>query len=217
LARPTLQVDLYFPGERALTRHPPRVWEQIRRRLIRIGVGLHPGHRALIPAGFACDRITSEPVGWSTGQQPACADAVLWTIGQVQPNTGWLPTEMLDEDEFVRVTPQLQVPGYPGVFAIGDVAATDPLRTSARNRADRLLAHNIRASLVGGPLRTYRSPKYRWGSVLGVQSDGLEVFAPAGHAFHFPAWSIDRLLRPWIIKRGIYRGVRENNPLHSHG
>ena len=98
------------------------------------------------------------------------------------------------------------------MFAIGDVAATDPLRASARARADGMLAHNIRAELEGGTLKSYKPPKRRWGSVLGIQTDGLEVFAPNGSAYRFPAWSIDRVLMPWIVRRGIYGGVRENRP-----
>lgn len=205
---PDKSVALYFPGERALPAHHPRAWKTVRRRLIEHGVTLHPGHRAEIPAGFGFDRITDEPVQWTTGQPSATADAILWAIGKVQPNTGWLPSAMLDDNGFVRVQPDLRVPGHPGVFAIGDVAATDPLRSSARNRADKLLAHNVTASLAGTPLRTYTAPTRRWGSVLGVQPDGLEVFAPSGHAFRFPGWSIDRVLQPWIVRRGIYRGVR---------
>jgi NADH dehydrogenase FAD-containing subunit len=137
---PSKRVDLYFPGARALLQHHPRAWERVERRLTEAGVVLHPRHRAVIPAGFACDQITSEPVHWSTGQPPASADAVLWAIGRVRPNTDWLPAELLDEQGFVRVSPDLRVPGHPAVFALGDVAATDPLRTSARNRADGLLA-----------------------------------------------------------------------------
>ncbi|MGV0644224.1 FAD-dependent oxidoreductase [Mycolicibacterium sp. XJ879] len=208
---PYKRVSLYFPGQQALTQHHPRVWQRIRRRLTEAGVNLNPGHRAVVPDGFCCDDITTGPVHWSTGQPPAAADAVLWTIGRVTPNTGWLPTEILDEHRFVRVTPQLTVLGHPDVFAIGDVAATDPLRSSARNRADGLLAHNIRAALTGGRPRAFRPAARRWGSVLGVQADGLEVFTPKGQAFRFPAWSIDRLLQPWIVRRGIYRGVRENS------
>ncbi|WP_343598855.1 FAD-dependent oxidoreductase [Mycobacterium sp.] len=209
---PDKRVDLFFPGERALPSHHPRIWRRVRRRLLDAGVGLHPGHRAVVPDGFGCDEITGGPVHWSTGEPPSSAEAVLWAIGRVRPNTDWLPEELLDEHGFVRVTPQLRVPGQRGVFAVGDVAATDPLRSSARNRADGLLAHNIRAEFAGRPLRSYRAPERRWGSVLGVQPDGLEVFAPSGHGFRFPAWSIDRVLQPWIVRRGIYRGVRANDP-----
>lgn len=207
---PNKRVDLYYPGERALPAHHPRIWGRIRRRLTDLGVGLHDGHRAIVPHGFACDEITDAPVHWSTGQTPASADAVLWAIGRVTPNTDWLPPEVLDADGFVRVGPDLRVPGHAGVFAVGDVAATDPLRSSARNRADGLVAHNVQAEFDGEPLRTYRAPARRWGSVLGAQSDGLEVFAPNGRALRFPAWSIDRILQPIIVRKGIYKGVRED-------
>jgi NADH dehydrogenase FAD-containing subunit len=210
-AWPGTRVTLCFPGERALTEHHPRTWQQVRRRLLDGGVELRPGHRAVIPDGFGCDRITDEPVQWSTGQLPTTADAVLWAIGRVRPNTDWLPADLLDERGFVRVTPELRVPRHPGIFAVGDVAATDPLRSSARNRADKLVAHNVLAEFDGRPLRRYRPPGRRWGSVLGVQRDGLQVFAPNGRAFRFPAWSVDRVLQPWIVRRGIYRGVRPNS------
>lgn len=210
---PGTRVDLYFPQDRPLLEHHPRTWEHLRRRLIRLGVGLHPGHRAQVPAGFALDAITSGEVHWSTGQPPVRADAVLWTIGRVRPNTDWLPADLLDEDGFVRVTQELRVPGHRGVFAIGDVAATDPLRSSARNRADAVLAHNILAEPTGRPMRSYKPPRRRWGSVIGIQSDGVEVFAPNGRPFRIPAWPVQRVLMPIIVRRGIYRGVRTNQPL----
>jgi apoptosis-inducing factor 2 len=206
---PGKRVDLYYPGEKPLPAHHPRIWRRIHRTLTDLGVGLHGGHRAKVPDGFDCDEITAGPVEWSTGQPAASADAVLWAIGRVRPNTGWLPAELLDEHGFVRVDPDLRVPGHPGVFAVGDVAATDPLRSSARNRADGLLARNVRAEFDGKPLRAYRAPRNRWGSVLGPQPDGLEVFAPNGRAFTFPAWSIDRILQPLIVRKGIYKGVRD--------
>ena len=212
---PQIRVDLFFPGDRALAGHHPRTWERVRRRLVEAGVGLHPGHRADLPEGFTGDTLTAGTVQWSTGQPDASADLVLWAIGRVRPNTGWLPAEVLDEHGFVRVTPQLQVPGHPEVFAIGDVAATDPLRSSARNRADGLLAHNVRAWFAGKPLRSYRPPTRRWGSVLGIQPDGLEVFAPNGRAFRFPAWTFERVLMPWIVRWGIYRGIRAARPAES--
>ena len=210
---PDKRVDLYFPHDRPLLEHHPRTWEHLQRRLIRLGVGLHPDHRAEVPDGFECDAITDGEVRWSGGQPPARADAVLWAIGRVRPNTEWLPRDLLDQDGFVVVTPELRVPGYRGVFAIGDVAATDPLRSSARNRADGVLAHNILAEPDGRPLRSYRPPRRRWGSVIGIQPDGVEVFAPGGRPFRIPAWPTRRVLMPWIVRRGIYRGVRTNQPL----
>lgn len=208
LTWPDKQVALHFPGERALPQHHHRVWRTVAGRLEALGVTLHPGHRAVVPDGFACDAITDAPVAWSTGQPPTSADAVLWAIGRVTPNTSWLPDELLDEQGFVHVDPDLSVPGHPGLFALGDVAATDPLRSSARNRADTLLAANIRSHLAGRALKTYRAPGRRWGSVLGFQPDGLQVFAPSGQAFRFPAWTIRSVLQPLIVRRGIYGGVR---------
>ena len=89
---PDKRIDLYFPGQRA-------IWFSIIRArgsryaaaCVDLGVGLHPEHRAVVPDGFACDEITHEPVHWSTGQHPVEADAVVWAIGKVRPNTDWLP------------------------------------------------------------------------------------------------------------------------------
>ncbi|MFJ9314812.1 FAD-dependent oxidoreductase [Pimelobacter simplex] len=206
---PALRVTLAFPGERALPQHHPRTWAYVRRRLLAAGVELRPGHRAVVPEGFDCDRITAGPVAWSSGPEPLSADAVLWAIGRVRPNTGWLPADLLDEHGFVRVGPDLRVAGLPDAFAVGDVAATDPLRSSARNRADKLVAANVRAHLAGRTLGEFRPARRRWGSVLGVEDDGLRVFTPAGRPFRFPAWTVGAVLQPWIVRRGIYRGIRD--------
>ncbi len=209
---PDKRIDLYFPGERALLGYHPRIWQQIRGRLEALGVGVHAGHRAAIEDGFAGDEITSGAVQWTTGQPPAAADAVLWAVGRVQPNTEWLPAELLDEHGFVRVTPELQSPRHRDVFAAGDVAATDPLRSSARNRGDALVAKNIRATFDGRPLSRYKAPGRRWGSLLGIQRNGLEVFLPTGQRFRLPSWSVQRIVMPLIVRRGMYGGVRENTP-----
>ncbi|GAA1905777.1 FAD-dependent oxidoreductase [Williamsia serinedens] len=205
---PAARVDLYFPGERPLRDHHPRTWSTVQRRLEDLGVGLHPGHRAGVPPNADRAGVGPGVVEWTTGQPGVAADAIVWAIGRAVPHTGWLPETVLDEDGFVRVDPTLRVPGLPHTFAVGDVAATDPLRGSARNRADRLVAHNVRADLAGRRLRCYRPRTTRWGSVLGPQPDGLEVFTPAGIGVRIPRPVVDRVLRPWIVNRGIYGGIR---------
>lgn len=205
---PDTRVDLFFPGDRALPAHHPRVWRRIRRRLEELGVGVHPGHRAELPGGTAPEEITSGPVRFTTGQPEVGADAVVWAVGRVRPNTGWLPGRLLDGDGFVRVAPDLRVLGADAVFAVGDVAATDPLRTSARNSGHRLVARNVRAHLAGRPLRRYRPPRRRWGSVLGEQHDGLLVFAPDGRGYRVPRAVVRGFLRPVVVRWGIYRGIR---------
>ena len=202
---PDKQVDLYYPGDRALPGHHPSVWRTLRRRFERRGVGVHPGHRAVVPDAFRGESITSEPIAWTTGQPEVKADAVLWAIGRVRPNSEWIPAEYLDPAGFVVVDDQLRVPGAAGIYAIGDIAATDPLRTSARARADRLLARNIRADLARGRAKRFRPLPNRWGSVVGVQDNVLEVFSPSGRAWRIPAWEA---LRPWLVDRAIYKGIR---------
>jgi NADH dehydrogenase FAD-containing subunit len=171
--------------------------------MVEMGVGLHPGHRAVAPDRI--DAITDAPVTWSTEQPNVAADAVLWTIGRVRPNTDWLPTEWLDDGGFVRVDEHLRVDGLNNVFAIGDVAATGPLRNSARGRADGLLVHNVLAAFRGGRLKSFSEAPVRWGSVVGTQNNALEVFSPGGRPFRIPAWS---RWQPWLVRRSIYKGIR---------
>ncbi len=204
---PDKVIDLYFPGAQILPGYHVGTQVRVAQRLAELGVRQHLGHRAILPPGR--DEITTGPIEFSTGQPDAVVDAVLWAVGRVQPNTGWLPAEVLDDDGFVRVTPELTVPGYPAVFAVGDVAATDPQRTSARNGGGALVARNILAQMKSRKLRRYRPPSARWGSVLGPQPDGLEVFTPWGQAVRFPAWMVDRVLQRFVVRRQLYRGVRD--------
>ena len=207
---PDKTVHFFYSEPQPLPGYHPKARQRIEDHLERIGVELHPGHRALSPEGFDSDRFTAGPVSWSTGQIPFEAALTLWSVGQVRPNNSFIPEDMLDERGFVRTDPFLRVPGYPNVFAVGDIAATDPHRSSARNWGYRLVAHNVRATLEGKQhtMKRYSSPPYRWGSILGVQEDGLRVFRPNGSSFRFPRWAVQRLLFPVAVGKVIYRGIR---------
>ena len=84
------------------------------------------GHRAAVPDGFLGDRLTTEPIEWSTGQEPFAADVVLWAVGHARPNNAFIPPEMLDEQGFVKVDEYCRT-GEPGVYAIGDIINTPQL------------------------------------------------------------------------------------------
>ncbi len=204
-------VHFFFSEQQPLPGYHPRVRASAEQHLRKVGVNLHPNHRAIIPAGFHCDRFTFEPTTWSGGQESLHADITLWAIGNMIPNNNFIPAAMLNDDGFVKADALLRVEGYDNVFTVGDIAASDTNRSSARNWGYRLLGHNIRAYLEGreADMKRYDPPRYRWGSVFGVQDNGLRVFQPDGGSFRFPRWTIHTLLFPLAVRKMIYKGVRK--------
>lgn len=202
-------VHLFHRGDQPLPGYHPDARRWIDQVLRRDGVEVHPGHRALVPEGFRGDRLTPGPVAWTTGQEPFDADLVLWAVGGVRPHTAFLPTDVLDADGFVPVDEHLRVPGRPGVFAVGDVAASDPLRCSARNWGWKVIVANVRDHLDDRPPSArFRAPEHRWGSILGLQDDGLVVVQPNGRRVRIPRLLADGLLYRGYVPRYLYGGLR---------
>jgi NADH dehydrogenase FAD-containing subunit len=208
---PGTDVHLFFSQSQPLPGYHPKVRSAAEGRLRRQGVVLHPGHRAVLPDGFHGERLTSDAVEWATGQLPFRADVTLWAVGRQRPNSGFVPAAMLDPDGYVRVDEHLRVPGFPNVFAVGDVAASDRNRSSARNAGFLTVAHNVRCHLTGreARMRKYRATPYRWGSIFGVQREGMRVFSPRGANVLIRPWLVEHVLFPWIVRRMIYKGVRD--------
>lgn len=204
------EVHLFHGGDEPLPGYHPKARRWITGRLRDDGVQVHPGHRADLPAGFRGDELTSGTIRWTTGQEPFEADAILWAVGGVRPHSGFLPTDVLDDDGFVVVDEHLQVAGHPEVFAVGDVAATDPNRSSARNWGYRVVVANVKAQLAGKPAaKAFAAPANRWGSVLGVQDDGMVIVQPDGKRVRVPRWAADRLLMRGFVPWYLYGGLRK--------
>lgn len=207
---PSAEVHLFHSRSEPLPEYHPRVRARVLDELRTAGVRVHAEHRAVLPPPEEQRRLGAATIEWSTGQPPSTADVVLWATGQVVPHTAFLPAEVLDEAGFVRVDEHLRVPGHDRVFAVGDVAASDPGRTSARNWGAQVVARNVAAALGHRPgrLRRYRAPEHRWGSVLGVQDDGMLVFQPSGRGTKVPRRMVQPLLFDLWLRRVLYRGVR---------
>lgn len=209
---PDKEIHLFHGGDEPLPGYHPRTRVQVVEELRRSGVHVHPGHRARIE-GVNTDELTTAPVEWTTGQDPFDADVVVWAVGRVRPNTAFLPDAMLDDDGFVRVDEHLRSLVHPDVLAIGDVAATDPHRSSARNWGYRVAVRNaaVAGGVGRGRLARFRAPRNRWGSVLGVQDDGMLVFRPDGRGFRVPHRLVQPLLFDAWTHTVMYRGVRRRS------
>ena len=215
--RGNASVHLFHGGAEPLPGYHPKARRWIAGQLRSDGVTVHPEHRAALHDGFRGDELTTGPIMWSTGQAPFEADLTLWAVGGVRPHSAFLPPDVLDEAGFVRVDPHLRVVGHPEVFAVGDVAASDPNRSSARNWGYRIVVANVRAATGRRRtrLRTFSAPDHRWGSVLGVQDDGMVIVQPDGKRVRVPRWAADRLLMrgfvPWYLYGGL-RGTARSRP-----
>lgn len=207
-AYPNKNVALYMsgplplPGYAEVTRHYHR--DLLRER----GVALVTDRRAVLPDEAGLQRLAGGVLHFQDGSPDVRADLIIWTTGNLRPYTAFLPPDMLDDRGFVVTDSHLNVIGHRRIFAIGDVAATDPLRCSARNWAYRVLCKNIAACLDGRPPSArFIPPAARWGSILGLQPDGLRLHGPAGQGWRLPRWLVRWFLYPVVVRRWIYGGT----------
>ena len=72
-----------------------------------------------------------------------------------------------------------------------------------------MVVANVRAQLRGrGRTRRYHAQHYRWGSVLGLQDNGLVVVQPNGRRFRLPRWLATVVLYRGYIPHYLYGGLR---------
>ncbi|WP_101759877.1 FAD-dependent oxidoreductase [Oceanicoccus sp. KOV_DT_Chl] len=206
---PEKKVDLFYSQQQPLPGYHPKVRQQVLDKLQALQVSLHPAHRAVMPEGFYGEHLTSMPIHWTTGQPAFSAELTLWAIGAVKPNNHFIPKAMLNAAGFVNTDSYLRVQGFNNVFAVGDIAASDVNRSSARNGGFKLVADNIKAHCFGRDedMKVFQPAAYRWGSIFGNQPEGLTVFSPQGKGFRIPRYWVDKVLFPWVVQKQIYKGL----------
>jgi pyridine nucleotide-disulfide oxidoreductase family protein len=140
-------------GGVALPGSPPRVVQRARRALAAQGVVLHDA---------TCTAITAGHVQLDNGERLDC-EVPLLCIGAAAPL--WLAGSglALDARGFIATGPKLQSLSHADVFAAGDVASRSDLPHPKSGvyavRAGPPLAANLRARLLGQPLRPYAPQK----------------------------------------------------------
>lgn len=205
---PSKAVTLFFPGQQLLPGYPDSTRRYHRELLAKEGVTLKAGHRAVLGDDLTTSDWTHGCLEFEGDHPNYRADLIIWAAGRLKPHTDFLPKDMLDAAGFVRTDTCLNVEGYVRIFAIGDVAATDPLRCSARNWAYKVLCRNLLARINQRPLPArFRPPAYRWGSILGPQTEGLRLHSPSGKSRILPRWFVQWLLYPLVVRRFIYGGL----------
>jgi NADH dehydrogenase len=127
------------------------------------------------------------------------AETVVWTAGVfAHPLVAQLPGEK-DERGRVVTSPEMQVPGLSGVWALGDSAAvpdakaggeTAPATAQHALRQARQLARNIAASVTGGRLECFSHGNLGMLATLG-KHDG------AGRLLGFP---VSGVLAWWLVR-----------------
>ena len=215
LAYPQKHVHLFCSRDLPLPDYHPDTRKRAASKLAEQGVVMHYNHRAKLPddvvGELAFSSGASDPVTFSSGQESFAADCIIWTVGSCHPNNDGIPENCLTETGFVEVDAYLRVPNADGVFAIGDIAATDPHRSSARNAGFYQAAKNVDAYLRGTPrrMKKFKAPGVKWGSIFGLQHDGLTIYSPKGKPFRLSRRFTQGFLLPIIVWRVIYRGIRK--------
>ena len=181
---------------------------------------LHSGER-LLPeisnqlGSFAGDRMMSDGIEIHLNTRAARVDDRCVTLasgesilaGTVICTIGTAPNQLLSglmcptEKGRIRTDPDMSVPGYPGVWSIGDCAAVPnaadgricPPTAQFADRQARQLARNILMSLTGRPTRPFRYRPVGQLCSVGHNKAVVELFGMKISGFV-----------AWLLWRGVY-------------
>lgn len=191
--------------ERIMTEVPPSLSRFAARELLGRGIeiktnttlGSVTAHGVTLSSG---ERIAARTVIWTAGVRPS---PIVASLGLPRDSGGRIPTDR-----------ELRVPGWPGVWAIGDCAAVpDPARRgqpcppTAQHaiRQGRLAARNIAAALEQRAPRAFR---YRTAGVVAELGHNSAVAITLGVRWRgLPAWFVARTYH-LLLMPGVGRKLR---------
>ena len=180
LGRRRARIVLLSASVAVLPTHNRRVRRYFEQRLAAEGIEFQGGQR-VVAAGDGALRCED-------GREQA-ADFIVWALQAGPPR--WLESSGLELDEggFIAVNRQLQSTSHPTVFGAGDCIGLDarPLPKSGvyAVRQGPVLADNLRRSISGRPLRSYR-PQRRFLSLLATGD--RQAVASRGRLFAAGPW-----------------------------
>jgi NADH dehydrogenase len=133
---------------------------------------------------------------------------LIWNTG-VAPNPFVTASPLPKTDRgWIKVTPEMQVEGVPGVWALGDCALIpdvlhpgqhEPALAQHAMREGAQLARNLVATIRGEPIHPFRYRTLGQLATIG-QHNGIGVVGPI-HLSGFPAWAVWRTYYLWRLPR----------------
>ncbi|CAK9782267.1 FAD/NAD(P)-binding domain-containing protein [Cutaneotrichosporon oleaginosum] len=149
---PAKKVTVVQSRDRVMPKFHPQFHALIAERFAELGVELITGSRVVLPKdGFPSDGSTFG-VKLQDGRELQTQLVILAT-GQTPNNelVATLPGELINPDNgFIRVNPTLQLPGYPHIFAVGDIADTGAHKAARPGAAQAaVLTKNVVSMLEG--------------------------------------------------------------------
>jgi NADH dehydrogenase len=183
------RVVLVEGSDRVLPPYPPSLSEKAKLQLERLGVTV-----------FLQKRITAvDADGVFMGKERIEAKTVLWAAGVASSPLGAALGAPVDRAGRVLVEPDLSVPGHPGIFVVGDLAAVQgvPGIAPAAKQMGRHAARNIALLLKKLSTRPFRYRDYGQLATIGRNAAVAELGRVKLSGY--PAWLVWLLAHVYFL------------------
>jgi NADH dehydrogenase len=193
LARQQVQIVLLHSGDRLLLELPANLGHYTQKRLRHIGVDVRLQTKVT--------QVTNQTVYLASGETIQ-AGTIIWAAGQEACSPWLAPKPDTHRQNCLRVQPTLQLPDYPNVYAIGDLAYLEmrgkPLEGVAPVALQQgvAVARNIQRQLRGRDPKPFRYFNKGRLAIIGCRS-GVGQVGPISLTGWIP-WLL------WLVVHWVY-------------